>query len=257
MSYLPGKQTLSLLPAMLRFVVRDGVRPRQALLIGSILGVGVLELVLILHTQGAPSGSQAGAFFVIGILVATAPLCRSWLDEDVRLGHGALWLQKPVSVAELYLARLLAAMTVGVVLAIVMVLATVPAVVFGAAALERLAALAVVAVPIPPMLIALGFLGTGLGVRNGALFAYLMFVLGFWLEAFVANLDGGAPAVFGLVEPLLPPARALLEAGDEVAQEGLLAGAVAMAPAVIYVAAVGALGVLLALRVPERLSRSD
>jgi len=255
MSAVPGSTALRLFPHMLRFVARESLRPRRALLIGPAVAVAVLEVSLAWR-QAAESRS-AGAFLMIGLLLASAPLCRSWPQEDVRLGYGAFWIQKPISPTEFYLSRLLAATVLGMAIGAALGIAVLPALALGPTPLRSLVGLLLLAVPVPPLLVALSLLGAGLGARNGALFAYLVLFLGFWLRAFLGTLGADRQLVLRLVQPLLPPMHRLLDANQALAGAGVRAALEAAWPAAVYWVAVAVLAVLLTRRVPYRLGRAE
>ncbi|NIR31162.1 MAG: hypothetical protein GWN21_17170, partial [Gammaproteobacteria bacterium] len=103
---------------------------------------------------------------------------------------------------------------------------------------------------IPTLLAVLSFLGSALGARNSGLFAYGTLFAGFALPGFRDAMWLG-PA-YDILERLLPPTFAALEANTTLREVGSLAALADLRPLLVYAMACGALGLALAVRAPRR-----
>ncbi len=245
--------SLRLVPPLFRFVFEDVVRSRHLYFIVLVAALAALELVMATRSEEGSAGF--GPLLMLASLAASAPLCRSWLDEDVRLGYAALWLQKPIRTIDFYLARLLALLGWSLVVMLTLATATLPAVTLGSATLADTLQSIVGMGWIPPLLVVLAFLGSGLGARNSGLFAYGLLFAGFALPGFADALRLG-PA-YSVLEIVFPPVAAGLAASQLLHDGRCAAALVELWPILGYAAACSLLALALALRVPKRLTRSE
>lgn len=238
--------------ALFRFVAEDIVRGRRSYFAAVLGGYAVFEL---LTAVAAPDGLAEGfgSRFILVSLIASAPLCRPWLSEDVRLGYAALWLQKPLGVFEYYLARILAVVAWSVAATLAIGLASVPASI-GAASLTDIAGAILALGWIPTALAVLGFLGSALGARNSGLFAYAALFAGFALPGLREAIRLGP--VYRVLELALPPAFSALQANTAFKDGDLLAAVAALRPLLVYLLVCLALALSLAVLVPRRLTRA-
>jgi hypothetical protein len=238
-----------LVPALYRFVGAEVIRARRVFYATLFVGVGALAFV-----TSARSGSAEGfsLILVLGLWGVAAPLCRPWIDDDIRLGYGALWLQKPVRPLQFYSARLLA--LIGWSLTLTLAMGSL----FLTAGLANGRTLSDAGGPllgvgwIPTMLVVLAFLGSALGARNSALFAYGALFAGFGLQGLADTLSAGP--IFPLLETVFPPAYAALGIMLVLEQQGLAAALVQLLPILMYMFVCALLGLLLTLGVPRRLA---
>ncbi|UCC72844.1 MAG: hypothetical protein JSV86_21240 [Gemmatimonadota bacterium] len=238
-----------IVPPLFRFLAADIVRNRRGFLLAVLAGYAVVE-VLIAASDAASSPEGFGGRFILALLIASAPFCRSGLDEDVRLGFAAFWLQKPVRVIDLYLARTVAAVAWSVLVVLAVGLASIPAA-LGAVSVADVARAVVALGWIPTLLTVLSFLGAALGVRNGGLFAYGMLFAGFALPGLKDALGLG-PGL-GLLETLLPPTFSAPAANTALRGGDLLRALAELRPLLVYTAVCAALALSLCTRVPKRL----
>lgn len=244
-------RSLCLVPAVFRFVAEDVIHSRRAYFAAVLAGYALIEFSLSV-TAGTVEGF--GSRFILGLLIVSVPFCRSWLDEDVRLGYAALWLQKPVKVFDYYLARILALVAWSVVASLAIGLASMPAVIGGLSLIEI--ARAVVALGwIPMLLVVLGFLGSALGARNSGLFAYGVLFAGFALPGF-RDATWLGPA-YGVLELAMPPAFSALQANIAFRDGSVLAAVGELWPLLLYSVVCAGVALALALRVPKRLAQSE
>jgi hypothetical protein len=243
-----------LFPALFRFVSEEILRSRRVFFAGVLAAILVLQLVLIIGDSGQTVGGS-GPILMIGLWVIAAPFCRAWGEDDVRLGYAAFWLQKPIKVWAFYLARLLAVVSCSVAATLAVFLSMVPIAVLTPIPLRELARMLVGLGWMPALLVVLSFLGSGLGARNGSLFAYAMLLAGLALPGFADSFDLGP--LLGVFEIALPPALAGLDAIRAVRDTGIGAGVGRLLPLVAYAIACSALGLAMATRVPARLSRTE
>ncbi len=244
-------RALQLVPSLFRFTGEDVIRGRRQFFGPVIVCLGILELLAGVRAAGGRS-EGLGVLFVLGLWVVAGPLCRSWVDEDVRLGYAAFWLQKPLNPLEFYSARVAALIGWALCAALAVGLASLPGFVLAGAASE-LGSLLIGAGWIPVVLIVLSFLGSTLGARNGALFAYAALFAGFALPGLGDALPtGGARS---LLQFVLPPADAGLAAISAIRNHGILAGVAQLEPLLVYIIACVILALALAARVPSRLTR--
>lgn len=245
---------MTLFYEMVRFVLRESLRPRSTVVAGTFFAVAVLETLVVLQSDGGVA--ITGTFMLVGLLVISSPLCRSWVDEDVRLGYGAFWLQKRVSVIRFYLVRLLAAAVLALGLGVMIVFSTAPALILGSSLGEKLGELLIIGSAVPVLLVFLSFLGSSGGVRNSGLFAYVLLFAGLWIGVSLTGDPPGGARLVQRLEPFLPPVRSLLEAGERLRRDGPIAALASLGPVAVYLLATGGLGLLFALRTPARLSRT-
>ncbi len=192
--------------------------------------------------------------FILGLWAVAGPLCRSWLDEDVREGYAGLWLQKPIRPLGFYAARLVAMVWWSVLAALAVCVIALPALALSGSVWD-VRYLVVGSAWIPAFLVVLSFLGSGLGARNGGLFAYGLLIAGFGLRGVAGSLALGP--TYGLLEIILPPAGAVLEVSAAMRTVGTLAVLPRLWPLLAYGLVCAILGLLLALRVPARLARAE
>lgn len=243
-----------LFPALVRFVAEETVRSRRIFLAGALVANLVLQSALVIAGSGQTAG-VSGPIMMIGLWVIAAPFCRAWGEDDVRLGYAAFWLQKPIKVWSFYLARLLAVVSCAVAATLAVFLSMVPIAVLSPLPLPELTRLLIGIGWMPAFLVVLSFLGSGLGARNGSLFAYAILLAGLALPGFADSFELGPLLI--VFEIGLPPAHAGLDAIRAVRDVGLGAGLSRLWPLVAYGIACSALGLALAARMPARLCRSD
>jgi hypothetical protein len=243
---------LRLVPALFRFTGEDVIRGRHQFFGLLLLVLGVLQLVLGIRAAGGEA-EGLGAFLMLGFWFVAGPLCRSWVDEDVRLGYAALWLQKPVRPLDFYSARVVALAGWAALAALAVGLSALPGFVL-AGGVTQLVELVLGAGWIPTILVVLAFLGSTLGARNGALFAYAVLIGGFALPGLGDSLPVGAAR--GALEVVLPPTNAGLAAMVSVRDQGIFEGVARLWPLLAYGAGCLALGLLLSLKVTSRLGHS-
>lgn len=248
---------LRLLPASFRFVAREALVPRR----GYAAGVLILTLAgqTFLALKAGDSGDSVpagiGLLLAVGMWGLAAPLCRSWLDDDVRLGYAAFWLQAPLSPFHFYLSRLGAILGWAAIASLAVAATALPSLLIPGWGAIDLLANAVGAGWIPIILVTLAFFGSGVGARNAGLFAYGCMFGAYALEGVTDAV--GASGVYAVLRHLFPPARSALDAAGYV-QGGHWGEAVASLMVVAaYGLAVAVLGILLALRVPGRLGRGE
>jgi len=241
-----------LVPALCLFTGEEVIRGRYKFFAALLSAVSIVEILRVV--RGPPSQTEGlGAFFIVGLWVVAGPLCRSWMDEDIRLGYAAFWLQKPLKPFDYYLARLVSAVVWSGVSAIAVCLAALPGFV-AAGDFQGLAHLALGAGWIPTLLVVLSFLGSSLGARNGGLFAYAMLLVGFALPGFADAVWLGPGR--DVLEVIFPPASAGLLSVNTIRSYGVAAGVAQLLPIALYTFVCAVLGLLLALGVPSRLMRA-
>ena len=245
-------RALRLVPALFRFTGEDVIRGRRQFFGLTLVTVGVLELLLGARAVGGET-EGLGVVLMVGLWFVAGPLCRSWVDEDIRMGYAALWLQKPVRPLEFYFARVVALIGWALCAALAVGVSALPGFMLAGAAAE-LAELVFGAGWIPMILVVLSFLGSTLGARNGALFAYATLLAGFALPGLSDSLPLGVAQ--GALEIVLPPASAALAAMTSMRDHGILAGIVHLAPLMAYAVACVVLALALVVRVPSRLTQS-
>ncbi|NIN72452.1 MAG: hypothetical protein GTO46_11155 [Gemmatimonadetes bacterium] len=245
-------KALRLVPALFRFVAGDVVRSRSVYFAGVLAGYFTFELVAAVVLTGG-SGSGFGSRFILVSLIVSAPLCRPWLNEDIRLGYAALWLQKPVAVFDYYFARILAVFGWCVVGTIAIGLASLPASI-GTASLIDVGRAVVTLGWIPTTLAVLSFLGAGLGARNSGLFAYGALFAGFALPGFRDAVWLGP--LYWVLKVLLPPAHSALQANTSFGDGNFLAAAADLQPLLVYILACSCLALALGGSTAKRLARA-
>ncbi len=236
---------------LFRFMGQDVVRSRR-LFVGAVLAF-VATVAFMSAVRGVDSESEGfGLVLLLGLLVIASPLCRPWVDQDVRLGYAAWWLQKPVAPVRFYLAHLMALVGWSLVAALGVGLAAVPAALVGGVRPAGWAELLVSLGWIPTVLAVLSFIGSAAGARNGGLFAYAMLFGGFALPQLSDAARLGA--IYDAAKLVFPPAEAALATAAAVRESGLAAAPSTLWPLVAYTLAGAALALLLALQVERRLA---
>lgn len=241
-----------LVMATFRFVAEEVVRSRALYFVGVLGGYFLFELVAAVSTRGE-SGRGFGSRFILVSLIVSAPLCRPWLSEDVRLGYGALWLQKPLAVLDYYLARIVAVVGWSVIVTLATALASSPASIGPLSAFDQLSVLVTLGW-VPPTLAVLSFLGSALGARNSGLFAYSVLLAGFALPGLRDALWPGPS--YRVLEVLLPPAYSALQARNALEAGQITVAAERLLPLVVYLLASAGLALAMALSTPKRLGRA-
>jgi hypothetical protein len=240
-----------LAPALFRFVADDVVRSRSLYFAGVLGGYFVFELVAaVTATDG--SGEGFGTRFILVSLIVAAPLCRPGLNEDVRFGYAALWLQKPLAVLDYYLARILAVVGWCIVATCAIGLASLAAAI-GPVSLIDVGRTVVALGWIPTTLAVLSFLGSALGARNSGLFAYGALFAGFALPGFRDAVWLGP--FFRFLEVLLPPAYSALQAHSALKDGHSLAALTHLRPTLVYVLVCAGLALALTGSKAKRLAR--
>ena len=238
-----------LVPALLRFIWAEAFRCRIRYLTVTVVAIASLQITLV----AASSGRSAGPIFMIGLWMLSAPLCRAWLDADVRRGYAAFWLQKPVAPWVFYLARLAALVVWSLAVTLAVLIATLPAVILPALSAVDLAELTMGTGWMSPLLVVLSFLGSAIGAGNSALFAFALLFGGL---AFPGLSDVvGLGRLEGIVRFVLPPATSGLDAMRTMGEIGTAAGLIRLWPLVAYGMACAALSLMAATRIPGRLGR--
>jgi len=238
---------------LFRFTGEDVIRGRRRFFGITLVTLGVMELLLGVRAVGGET-EGLGMLLILGFWFVAGPLCRSWVDEDIRLGHAALWLQKPVLPLEFYLARVVALVGWALCAALAVGLSALPGFVL-AGGISQLAELMFGVGWIPTILVVLSFLGSTLGARNGALFAYATLIAGFALPGLGDSMPVGAAQ--SALEVALPPADAGLTAMVSMREHGILEGVARLWPLLVYSSWCIVLGLALAVRVPSRLGQSS
>lgn len=245
------KPSLHLTTTLFRFEGAEVIRARLTYFIVLTAILVVLGAVVI------PTGREGSAapplLFILGHWAIAAPLCRSWLDEDVREGYAGLWLQKPISALDFYSARLIALLLWSLVASVIVCLAAGPGYALSGS-LRGVSYLLVGSGWIPPLLAVLSFLGSGLGARAGGVFAFGVLFAAFALRG-IADAWRLGP-VYELLSLALPPIDAVLDAAPAAQAVGLPSALTGLWPLVVYGLGCAALGLVLSLRVPSRLARA-
>lgn len=246
-------QALRLAPAIFRFLGQDVIRARRvyfSAVLGSVAGVQTL----LAWRAAGPGLEGLATIHMLALWIIAGPLCRSWLDEDVRLGYAAFWLQKPLTTFDFYLAWLLALIGWSIVAAATLSLASLPAFAIAAGSPWESAGVLLGAGWIPTLLVVLSFLGSALGARNSGTFAYGVLFAGFALPGFAdAVWLGPAYDILGLI---LPPSWAALEVVRLLRAGSVGAATLELWPIMLYTCACASLALLLALNTPARLTRA-
>lgn len=243
------RATIRLVPALLSFVWQEVVRRRIRYIAATLLVMASVQIVL----AAASSGRSTGPIVMIGLWAISAPLCRTWLDADVRQGHAAFWLQKPIAPWVFYLARLVALVIWSLAATSAVLIATLPAAILTAVDAVGLAELAFGLGWMPPLLVVLSFLGSAIGAGNAALFAFALLFGGLALPG-LSDVVGLGP-MEDVMRILLPPAATGLEAMRTIGEVGLPAALSRLWPLGAYGVACALLGLAAATRVPARLGR--
>lgn len=244
MSGSPG-----LVAALFRFEAAEVVRARSTYLISLLALLAVLGLVAAVTGRNG-SGAPPLAF-IVGHWAIAAPLCRSWLEQDVVDGYASLWLQKPITVLGFYSARLVALLLWSLIASIAVCLAAAPGYAL-AGAWWQVGHLAVGSGWIPPLLVVLSFFGSGLG--SGGLFAYGVLFAAFALRGLADSLRLGP--VYELVSFALPPVDGVLNTAATARAVEVEAALRGLWPLLAYGLVCAGLGLWLSRRVPSRLSRA-
>ncbi len=242
---------LALVPPLFRYVGEEVIRSRIVFIASALAGIAFVLVALAVQSGDTQEGQ--GVVLLIGLLIISGPFCRSWLDDDVRLGYGALWLQKPVRPFDLYGARLVGLVGWSSLPTLAIGVFFVLAAAIGGKSLSG-ACISVASLAwVPAMLIVLNFLGSGLGAKNSGLFAYGMLFAGFALPGFVEA--AGLDPLYGFLKALCPPAVTTLRIQSQLRQGEVVAGLIEFRPILTYMAVCAGLGLVTATRVPWRLTR--
>ncbi len=244
-------QNLRLTSALFRFEAAEVIRARSTYFI--VLTALLLLLGPVVMATGRAGSAAPPLLFILGHWAIAAPLCRSWLEEDVREGYAGLWLQKPITALGFYSARLSALLLWSLVASVVVCLAAVPGYTL-AGSVQGVGYLLVGSGWIPPLLVVLSFLGSGLGARAGGVFAYGVLFSAFALRGITDSLRLGS--VYQLLSLALPPVDAVLDAAPAERAVGLLPALTGLWPLLVYGLGCVALGLWLSSRVPSRLARA-
>ncbi len=250
------RDAFRLIAPAFRFVGADIVRTRRGYLLGTLTLIILGEIAIGLRIRATQADSISyGPLLILGLWVVAAPFCKSIVDEDVRLGFAALWLQKPIRVLDFYSSRLIALLAWALIASLSICLAMIPGLIAASAPLIQFLNPIIGLAWIPPTLVILSFLGSAAGARNSGLFAYGMLFAGFTLEGLSDALPLGRLTSF--LKPLFPPAHMAVEASQSL-QHGAYAEALGkIAPVLGYGMVVAAVGLALALRVPKRLAAAE
>lgn len=240
-----------LLPAVLRFLWEEAIRSRIRYFGAAFLAIAATQMTL----AAVSTGKSAGPVFMIGLWALSAPLCRAWLDADLRKGYAAFWLQKPVSPMDFYLARLTALVVWSSAATVTVLAATAPSVVFPAVRASDLGGLALAAGWMPPLLVILSFLGSAIGAGNATLFAFALLFGGLALPGLGDVLGLGLAKE--ILQIMLPPVAAGLDAMRRLREAGAGAAVMSLWPLLVYGLVCTALGLVAALRFPTRLGRVE
>lgn len=241
--------SLRLVPALFRFEAAEVVRARSTYLISLLALLAVLGLVAAV--TGREGSGSPPLIFIVGHWAVAAPLCRSWLEEDVVEGHAALWLQKPISVLGFYSARLIALLLWSLIASVGVCLAAAPGYAV-AGSWWQVEYLVIGSGWIPPLLVVLSFLGSGLG--SGGLFAYGVLFAAFALRGLADSLKLGP--MYELVSIALPPVDGVLNSAATAGALGVLPALRGLWPLLVYGLVCAVLGLWLSQRVPSRLCRA-
>ncbi len=241
--------SLRLVPALFRFEAAEVVQARSTYLISLLALLAVLGLVAAV--TGPDGSGSPPLIFILGHWAVAAPLCRSWLREDVMEGYAALWLQKPITVLGFYSARLIALLLWSLIASVGVCLAAAPGYAL-AGSWWQVEYLAVGSGWIPPLLVVLSFLGSGLG--SGGLFAYGALFAAFALQGLADSLRLGP--LYEIMSFALPPVDGVLNTAATVGARGVLTALRGLWPLLVYGLVCAGLGLWLSLRVPSRLSRA-
>ncbi len=159
---------LRLIPASFRFVGVQAIRPRRVFIIAflALLTTAQVALAARLREMTTPPAGF-GVLLTLGYWVISAPLCRSWVDDDVHLGYGALWLQKPLNVMSLYSARLVAVLGWGLLATVAVTATALPVLPFDGTLPQRIGLSLIGLGWIPTILVLLAFTSSAAKARNG------------------------------------------------------------------------------------------
>ncbi len=245
---------IQLVPAQFRFIGEVVMRVRRiyyAALLSVFAGLGFLDAVW----SGEAGSGGAGTLYSLGLMAAAAPLCRSWVGDDVRLGFGAWWLQKPVRAFDLYLARQVALVGWAGLLIIIFTGIFGIAASLGGAPISFIIDLLVAIGWLPVLLVVLAFLGSALGARNAALFAYGLFLASAGIRGVADSLQVGL--LLDLLIRALPPYDSVVATLMAMASHGRTAAIPLLLPMLLYILACAVLGLAFSLTVPRRLAGHD
>jgi hypothetical protein len=240
-----------LLPAVLRFVWEEAIRSRHRYFSVALLVIAAAQTTL----AGTGTGESAGPVFMIGLWVVSAPLCRAWLDADLRRGYAAFWLQKPILPTAFYLARLAALVVWSSAATVTVLVATAPSAMFPAVRASDLVGLALAAGWMPPLLVVLSFFGSAIGAGNATLFAFALLFGGLAFPGLSDALSMGPAA--DVLQIMLPPAGAGLDAIRRLQKAGVGSAVLGLWPLLVYGLVCTTLGLTAALRLPARLVRLE
>lgn len=245
------RATARLLPTVMRFLWEEAIRGRLRYFSVALFVIAAAQMTL----AGTGTGKSAGPVFMIGLWVVSAPLCRAWLDADLRRGYAAFWLQRPVLPTAFYVARLAALIVWSSAATVTVLAATAPSAMFPAVRASDLVGLALAAGWMPPLLVVLSFLGSAIGARNATLFAFALLFGGLALPGLSDALAMGPAA--DVLQTVLPPASAGLDAMRRLREAGLGSAVLGLWPLLAYGLACTTLGLTAALGLPGRLVRFE
>ena len=238
-----------LVPALMWLVWEEAVRSRRTYLTVTLCLISAMEVTL----AAANSGRASGPIFIIGLWALSVPLCRAWVEVDVRQGYAAFWLQKPIAPSVFYLSRLLALTVWSMAVTLAVMMAALPATMFPGLGARDLVELTLGTGWMPGLLVLLSFLGSAIGVGNSALFAFALLLGGLAFPGLSDVVDFGR--LEGVVRTALPPATTGLEAMRTLRQAGMAAAVTRLWPLVAYAVVCVSLVLLTVRRIPARLGR--
>lgn len=240
-----------MLPAVLRFVWEEAIQSRLLFFSVTLFVIAAAQTIL----AGTGTGESAGPVFMIGLWLMSGPLCRAWLDADLRNGYAVFWLQKPILPTAFYLARLAGLIVWAAAATVTVLAATAPSVMFPAVRASDLGGLMLAAGWMPPLLVVLSFLGSTMGAANATLFAFALLFGGLALPGLSDSLGLGAAA--DVLRIVLPPAGAGLDAMRRLREVGVGSAVLGLWPLLVYGLVCTTLGLTAALRLPARLGRLE
>ncbi len=245
---------IRLVPTQFRFIAESAIRVRRTYYIVAL--VAFAALAFLNATWSGEGGSRGtSVLYGFGLMMAAAPLCRSWVNDDVRLGLGAWWLQKPITAFDLYQARLIALVGWACLASAVVTVTLGLAASLGGASLSLIVDLFIAAGWLPVLLVVLAFLGSALGVRNAALFAYGLFLISGGLRGLSDSFQVGF--LLDILRRILPPYDSLTAMLMTMAVHGRSAAIPMLRPMLAYIVVCAALGLVVSLTVPRRLAGQE
>ena len=125
----------------------------------------------------------------------------------------------------------------------------------GGASVSLIVDLALAVGWLPVLLVVLAFLGSALGVRNAALFAYGLFLAAGGLRGLSDSLQTGL--LLDILKRILPPYDIVVAVLMTMAVHGRAAALPMLRRMMVYIAVCATLGLLMALTVPRRLAGQE